>query len=193
MSFLNNIFKKKQEPEVQPEPKVEPAKEEIKEEIIEEIKEEEVEEPKKEPKKKAKKQEPKKEEKMSMKELYAKEAEQTTKVIKTKDETGKVKIVVKKIKYGQAYKILLKPLITEKGSSLNTINKYVFEVAPKANKVEIAKAVNEIYGVMPSKVNIIKMQGKKVRRGRISGKRRDWKKAVVSLPKGKSINVYEGV
>lgn len=126
--------------------------------------------------------------KSSMKELYAKESK-ATKVVKK--EGGK--IVTKQVKYNQAYKILKRPLVTEKGNDLNVLGKYLFEVSLKANKVEIAKAINEVYGVMPAKVNIVKLQGKKVRRGRITGKRKDWKKAIITLPKGKTINVYEGV
>ncbi|MCG2691137.1 50S ribosomal protein L23 [Candidatus Parcubacteria bacterium] len=76
---------------------------------------------------------------------------------------------------------------------MNAENKYIFEVAKKANKIEIAKAVIEVYGIKPVSVNIIKMQGKKTRYGKIAGKRKDWKKAVVTLPEGESIKVYEGV
>ncbi|MDP3042824.1 MAG: 50S ribosomal protein L23 [bacterium] len=99
----------------------------------------------------------------------------------------------KEKKYGNAYKVLVKPLVTEKGSVMNAENKYIFEVAKKANKIEIAKAVIEVYGIKPVSVNIIKMQGKKTRYGKIAGKRKDWKKAVVTLPEGESIKVYEGV
>ena len=62
-----------------------------------------------------------------------------------------------------------------------------------ANKIEIAKAVNDVYGVKPVSVNIIKTKGKKTRSGRVTGKRKDWKKAVVTLKKGESIKIYEGV
>lgn len=99
----------------------------------------------------------------------------------------------KEKKYGNAYKILVKPLVTEKGSVMNEENKYIFEVAKIANKIEIAKAIVEVYGIKPASVNIIKIQGKKTRYGKIAGKRKDWKKAIVTLPKGESIKVYEGV
>ncbi|MFH0950919.1 MAG: 50S ribosomal protein L23 [bacterium] len=121
----------------------------------------------------------------SMKDLY--EAGNVKKVIK---EDGQ-KIEVKR--FGQAYRILVKPLVTEKVSDLSGLRKYVFAVAIKANKIEVAKAIMETYGVKPSKVNIMKVEGKRVRRGRISGQRKNWKKAIVTLPKGQSINVYEGV
>ena len=94
---------------------------------------------------------------------------------------------------GSAYKILLKPLITEKAASLGVDNKYVFEVSKDSNKISIADAVNEVYGERPVSVNIVNMKGKKVRYGRTMGRRKDWKKAVVTLAKGKTINIYEGV
>ena len=96
-------------------------------------------------------------------------------------------------KYGNAYNILLRPLVTEKVSNLATENKYVFEVSVSANKVEVAKAIEEVYGIKPIKVNIIRVVGKNTRYGRIAGRKKDWKKAVISLPEGKTIKVYEGV
>lgn len=92
-----------------------------------------------------------------------------------------------------AYKVLVKPLITEKATDLGSLSKYVFAVDPKANKIEISKAIQEVYGVKPIKVNLIKMKGKTVTRGRYTGRRKDWKKAVITLPKGKTIQVYEGI
>ena len=109
----------------------------------------------------------------------------------TKEKAGKE--VKKKKGVGRAYRILIKPLITEKAAILNTESKYVFSVATDANKIEITNAVEEVYGIRPIAVNIIKVSGKKVRYGRTFGKRKDWKKAIVALPKGKSINIYEGV
>ncbi|MDD4900501.1 MAG: 50S ribosomal protein L23 [Patescibacteria group bacterium] len=95
--------------------------------------------------------------------------------------------------YGNAYRILAKPLVTEKVSNLGVLNKYVFAVALDANKIEIAKAVKEIYGIKPIGVNVINKIGKKARYGRTSGKRKDWKKAIVTLPEGQTIKIYEGV
>jgi large subunit ribosomal protein L23 len=91
-----------------------------------------------------------------------------------------------------AYKILVKPLISEKAADIGKLNKYVFAVNIKANKQEIKKAITAVYGIKPIKINIIKMQGKRVNFGRRSGRRNDWKKAVVTLPQGKSIEIYEG-
>ena len=105
----------------------------------------------------------------------------------TKRTGGKIK------KYIDAYKLLIKPLITEKASILASKNKYVFEVACGANKIETAKAIEAVYNVKPIKINIIKKTGKIVRSGRTYGKRKDWKKAIVTLPKGENIKIYEGV
>lgn len=116
-------------------------------------------------------------------------AKKTTKAKATS--TSKTEKATKKT--GNAYKILVKPLVTEKAANLGTQNKYVFEVSTDANKIEIAKAVEEVYGVMPVSVNVIKMKGKRVRYGRTQGKRKDWKKAMVTLPEGKTINIYEGI
>jgi large subunit ribosomal protein L23 len=128
----------------------------------------------------------------SMKELYDESAAPTTATVVS--EKGKDEKVEKQIrKFGNAYKVLLKPLITEKAAHLGTENKYVFYVATDANKIEISKAINEVYGVKPVSINIVRMQGKNVTYARIKGKRKDWKKAIVMLPKGKTINIYEGV
>ena len=84
-------------------------------------------------------------------------------------------------------------MVTEKVSGLGALNKYVFAVANHTNKIQVAKAVKEIYGLKPLGVNIIKMEGKPARYGRISGKRKDWKKAIITLPAGQTIKIYEGV
>ncbi len=121
----------------------------------------------------------------SMKDLYS----ETAKVVKTKDgikTSGAAK-------HAKSYRILVKPLITEKATHLATENKYVFVVDKKTNKIEIAKAVSATYGVTPTDVNLINMKGKRVARGKVRGQRKDWKKAIVTLKKGDSIKIYEGV
>ena len=121
----------------------------------------------------------------SMKDLY----EAGTSAPKAKAK-GDSKLVIKN---GRAFSVLIKPLVTEKASILGEQNKYVFNVAISANKIEVAKAVYEVYGITPSAVNMVRVGGKKTRTGRIAGKRKDWKKAIVTLPKGKTIKIYEGV
>lgn len=97
------------------------------------------------------------------------------------------------VKGGLAYRVIKKPMITEKASRVGTENKYVFAVAEKTNKIDIAKAIFEIYGVKPASVNIVRQPGKAVRYGRVKGRRKNWKKAYVTLPAGQTINPYEGV
>ncbi len=106
-----------------------------------------------------------------------------------KDETKKTTSK----KFGTAYRVLIKPLVTEKVANQTENSKYVFEVSKDSNKIEIAKAVKEVYGAEATKVNVVNMDGKRKRVGRTMGKRKDWKKAIVTLKKGKTINVYEGV
>ncbi len=93
-----------------------------------------------------------------------------------------------------AYRVLLRPIVSEKASHQQTLaNQYFFEVAINANKIEIAKAVKSAYGIAPTDVTTIRMEGKSRMYGRKLGKRKDWKKAIVTLPKGKTIALYEGV
>lgn len=93
----------------------------------------------------------------------------------------------------RAYKVISHPLITEKATDLAQINKYVFAVPTSANKNEISKTIENIYGVKPVRVNVILKRGKKVRYGRRFGKTKDFKKAIVTLSPEDRIEVYEGV
>ena len=88
-----------------------------------------------------------------------------------------------------AYDIIKRPIITEQSMAAATEKKYTFEVAKDANKIEIAKACEEIFGVKVAKVNTLNMQGKEKRQGRWpAGRRPSWKKAMVTLtPDSKSI------
>ena len=92
-----------------------------------------------------------------------------------------------------AYDIILRPLITEKTTQQkDTGNQVTFEVAPRANRVEIRQAVEKIFDVRVAAVNTMKIRGKVKRRGRIEGRRRNWKKAVVTLGPGQRIDFFEG-
>jgi len=104
-----------------------------------------------------------------------------------------VKKAVKKDDTKRSYKVLLRPMVTEKGTYLASENKYLFEVDKQTNKLEIKKAINAVYGVWPVGINIVRLPGKKVRHGKVRGRTADRKKAIVTLKKGESINVYEGV
>jgi large subunit ribosomal protein L23 len=88
--------------------------------------------------------------------------------------------------------IVISPIVTEKTSSLNAINNsYTFKVSVNANKIEIQKAIEKIFNVNVLKVNTIKQRGKVKRMGRFSGKRADWKKAIVKLKAGDSIPDFD--
>lgn len=89
--------------------------------------------------------------------------------------------------------IIIKPIITEKATSLKELNQYVFEVHPDANKHEIKKAVEELFKVKVKKVRTINVKGKPARWRRVEGRRRSWKKAIVTLKEGDVINLFEGV
>ena len=94
-----------------------------------------------------------------------------------------------------AYDIIIKPVITEQSMEATEDKKYVFQVAIDANKVEIKKAVEEIFGVKVAKVNTLNMQGKEKRTGRFPASRRpSWKKAMVTLTEdSKTIEFFEGM
>jgi len=93
-----------------------------------------------------------------------------------------------------SHEILKRPLITEKSTlEKEKSNQLVFEVAKNANKVEIRRAVEQLFGVKVTGVRTIRMKGKVKRLGRTLGKRRDWKKAIVALAEGEHVEFFEGV
>lgn len=89
--------------------------------------------------------------------------------------------------------IIIKPVVTEKSVDLMQENKYCFKVAKDANKIEIKNAVEEIFKVNVVNVNTVNVHGKMKRMGRYQGKTASWKKAVVTLREGDSIEVFEGL
>ncbi len=89
--------------------------------------------------------------------------------------------------------VVIKPIITEKGTFIKSQGKYIFEVAIPANKHEVKKAVENLFKVHVIKVNIIRVNGKVRRLGRFTGKRKDWKKAIVTLREGETIELFEGL
>ena len=85
-------------------------------------------------------------------------------------------------------------MLTEKGTALKEAdNKVMFKVAKEANKIEIKKAVEEIFKVKVDSVATINCKGKKKRLGRFEGRRPDWKKAIIKLKKGEKLDFIEGV
>ena len=91
----------------------------------------------------------------------------------------------------EARDIIIRPLITEKSTTLMAEGKYVFEVAKAANKIEIAKAISQIFNVKVVSVNTVNVEGKVKRMGRSIGKRSDYKKAIVNLAAGETIEFFE--
>ena len=93
------------------------------------------------------------------------------------------------------YDVVLRPIITEQSMEHNDLKKYVFEVAPEAGKIEIKRAIEEIFGVQVAKVTTINYKGKIKRVGRYpEGARKHWKKAVVRLTENsKPIEFFEGM
>ncbi len=91
------------------------------------------------------------------------------------------------------YDIIRRPLITEKTTIQKEMaNQVSFEVDRRANRVEIKRAVEKIFNVRVVDVRTMQIKGKTKRRGRIVGKRRDWKKALVTLGPGERIDFFEG-
>ena len=89
--------------------------------------------------------------------------------------------------------IILKPIITEDSMERLENGKYTFKVAKDATKVEIAKAVETLFDVKVAKVNTISVKGKAKRMGRFVGYRPDWKKAIVTVEGGKTIEFFDGM
>lgn len=85
--------------------------------------------------------------------------------------------------------IIKSPHITEKATDLTKKNQYVFKVEPNANKIEIKKAIEKLYGVDVLSVKIINVPKKRRRLGRISGWRKGYKKAIVRIKEGQKIEV----
>ena len=93
-----------------------------------------------------------------------------------------------------AQDIILRPIVTEKSMQGMQDKKYTFKVAKKANKIEIARAIEELFDVKVAKVNTMNCKGRYVRQGRTAGYRPDWKKAIVTLKEdSKAIEFFENM
>ena len=90
-------------------------------------------------------------------------------------------------------KVILSPVVSEKSAAAEGAGVYTFRVNPKAGKYLVKEAIKTIYGITPKKIRVLNLEGKKTSFGHRSGKRADWKKAVITLPVGKTINIHEGV
>ena len=88
--------------------------------------------------------------------------------------------------------VILAPVVSEKSYSLIGDNKYSFRIHPDAHKTQVRQAVEELFEVKVERVNIVKVQPKPKRRGMSKGIRPGWKKAIVQLAEGESIEIFEG-
>ena len=91
----------------------------------------------------------------------------------------------------EARDILIRPIVTEKSTALMEQGKYTFRVPLAATKVQIRQAVEQIFKVKVQAVNTMRYEGKIKRLGRTQGRRSDWKKAVVTLKPGETIELFE--
>ena len=91
-----------------------------------------------------------------------------------------------------ARQVLITPVVSEKSYSLIEDNKYSFRVHPKAHKTQIRQAVEELFDVKVEGVNVVQVRSKPKRRGMHRGKKSGWKKAIVQLRVGESIEIFEG-
>ena len=94
-----------------------------------------------------------------------------------------------------SYDVIIRPIVTERSMAGAADKKYVFEVAPAAGKIEVKKAVEEIFGVKVASVNTLTVPGKEKRMGAgRPGRTKDWKKAIVQLTEdSKTIEFFEGM
>lgn len=94
-----------------------------------------------------------------------------------------------------SHEIIRRPLVTEKSTGMKEVaNVIAFEVSPDANKIEVKKAVEELFKVKVAEVRLCNVRGKMKRLGRFAGRRRDWRKAYVKLKAGeKAPEFFEGV
>jgi large subunit ribosomal protein L23 len=88
--------------------------------------------------------------------------------------------------------VLLAPVVSEKSYSLIGEGKYVFRIHPDAHRTQVRQAVEELFGVHVNGVNVLKVQPKPKRRGLSKGIRPGWKKAIVQLREGETIEIFEG-
>ncbi|MFP4642926.1 MAG: 50S ribosomal protein L23 [Spirochaetales bacterium] len=92
----------------------------------------------------------------------------------------------------RADSVIIAPVLTEKTTALREQNKFVFRVDARANKIEIVKAVEELFGVRVVNCNIVKVRRKPKRQRLARGFTSEWKKAIVTLAAGQGIEIFEG-
>ncbi len=100
--------------------------------------------------------------------------------------TPKIK---KEVKFGGAFRVLKYPHVTEKATDLTASNQYVFKIYPRANKTDVKKAIEKVFGVDVTGVRVINIPKKKRRLGKIKGFKEGYKKAIVKIKEGQKIEV----
>jgi len=90
-------------------------------------------------------------------------------------------------------RVIVRPVVTEKTTDMGESDKYVFEVASAANKAEVKQAVEKFFGVKVIDVHTLNMKGKPKRLSRHMGRRKDWKKAIVTVQSGDKIDLFDVV
>ncbi len=129
-------------------------------------------------------------------------ADSTVKAVETKVKKPVTKKVAKAVAEPKAVskfvsattaRTLLAPLVTEKTAHLADAGVYAFLVPVNANRVAVGQAFRELYKVTPVKVNIIRVHGKEHRFAQITSRQSDWKKALVSVPKGTRVDIFEKI
>lgn len=119
------------------------------------------------------------------------EKENSTKKVKVKKESLTTKNTTDKTKAGNfSYDLVREPLLSEKSNYLSAQNKYIFRVVSGANKPEIKKSIEGIYGVNVLSVNMLNTNGKKRRVGRIEGFKKGFRKAIVTIKEGQKIEIF---
>jgi len=119
----------------------------------------------------------------------------TAKISQDKGEE-KVAISKKKVKIDSnsiAHRVLLSPLVTEKSAIAESQGKYSFLTVKWATKLHVKKAIADLFGERPVAVNIINIDGRQLNFKRMPGRRSDYKKAIITLKKGATINIHTGV
>lgn len=125
---------------------------------------------------------------MALKDVFKKKKPEKT----VEKAESKPEVLVPKVKgknYKFSHEVIQFPHITEKATDATGLDKYIFKVGPKANKIEIKKSVESSYGVDVTKVNIVNVCSKKRRVGRNIGWTKGYKKAIVSIKSGQKIEI----
>ncbi len=127
-----------------------------------------------------------------LKKKTTKKVEEVAKDAKVVQDAPKKK-AAKTLSTAPLKRVLLGAHVSEKAASVEANGRYTFKVALKATKLDIKQEVKAHYGVLPTDVRVMNIEGKRKRFGKSQGKRSDWKKAIVTLPEGKTIDIHSGI